>query len=105
FARMYAGIGSRDDRLYKHQTGSYDHFAYLVVDFQQDPPELRDDIVQRAVDDLDMSIRTFVPRLVETFHSRNLWVQDIFEPTKTEEFPEEEVEETLDDSLLVPEED
>ncbi|MCI9890164.1 hypothetical protein JT358_17185 [Micrococcales bacterium 31B] len=84
YSRMYAGIGDRDDRLYKHQTGAYDEFAYAVVDFQSDPIRVRDDIVQRAVNDLDMSIRTFVPRLIETFHSRNLWVTDIFEPTNDE---------------------
>lgn len=79
FARMYAGIGSRDDRLYKHQLGSYDHFAYSVVDFQAAEPQLRDDIVREAVPDLDMSILSFVPRLVDTFNNRNLWIQDIFE--------------------------
>ena len=79
FARMYAGIGSRDDRLYKHQLGSYDHFAYSVVDFQAAEPQLRDDIVRQAVPDLDMSILSFVPRLVDTFNNRNLWIQDIFE--------------------------
>lgn len=102
FARMYAAIGDRDDRLYKNQTGSYDHFAYSVVDFESDPVALRDDIVEQSVGSLDMSIRTFVPRLVETFHSRNLWVQDIFEPTDTEEFPDEDDEgdQGLDDSLL-----
>lgn len=101
-ARMYEGIGYRDDRLYKSLVGSYDHFAYSVVDFQKAPVELRDDIVTDAVPDLDMSIRTFVPRLVETFHVRNLWVEDIFEPTDTADFPAEDAEdrcEELDDSL------
>lgn len=79
FARMYAGIGSRDDRLYKHQLGSYDQFAYSVVDFQADGPQLHDEIVRQAVPDLDMSIFSFVPRLIDTFNNRNLWVQGIFE--------------------------
>jgi hypothetical protein len=79
FARMYAGIGSRDDRLYKHQLGSYDQFAYSVVDFQADEPQLHDEIVRQAVPDLDMSIFSFVPRLIDTFNNRNLWVQGIFE--------------------------
>lgn len=102
FARMYAGIAGRDDRLYKHLTGSYDQFAYCVADFHSAPVRTRDDIVERAVDDIDMSIRTFVPRLVETFHRRNLWLMDIFEPTQTEDFTEEDqVEsEVLDDALL-----
>jgi len=92
FAQMYAGIGDRDDRLYKHQTGSYDHFAYTVANFQTDAVEIRDDIVTKAVPSLDLSIRTFVPRMIETFHARNLWVQDIFEPTGTDGFPEEAAE-------------
>jgi hypothetical protein len=102
FARMYAGIGGRDDRLYKHLTGSYDQFAYCVADFHSDPIKTRDDIVQRSVPDLDMSIRTFVPRLVETFHKRNLWVTDIFEPTRTDEFTEDDQtgDQVLDDSLV-----
>lgn len=79
FARMYAGIATRDDRLYKHQLGSYDHFAYSIVDFQAEEPQLHDEIVRQAVPDLDMSILSFVPRLVNTFNSRNLWVQGIFE--------------------------
>lgn len=37
FARMYAGIAGRDDRLYKHLTGAYDQFAYCVADFHSDP--------------------------------------------------------------------
>lgn len=101
FARMYAGIGSRDDRLYKHQLGAYDHFAYSVVDFQKDQPEVVDALVKKAVPNLDMSISTFVPRLIETFNSRNLWVQDIFEPTESEiVIGDTEEEEMLDDVLL-----
>ena len=102
FARLYEAIGYRDDRLFKHQTGSYDQFAYSVVDFQEQPIALRDDIVKSAVEDLDMSIRTFVPRLIDTFHRRNLWVEDIFHPTFTEDFPEQDVESDakLDDSLV-----
>lgn len=91
YARMYASIGMRDDRLYKQMTGAYDEFAYTVVDFQTNPIAVRDDIVARAVPDLDMSIRTFVPRLVSTFHKRNLWVEDIFEPPGTGDYPAEDV--------------
>lgn len=102
FARMYEGIGYRDDRLYKHQTGSYDQFSYSVVDFHADPIEVKDDIVRSAVPDLDMSISTFVPRLVDTFHSRNLWVENIFEPTLTSDFPisDKKGDEDLDSSLV-----
>lgn len=101
YARMYAGIGSRDDSLYKHQLGSYDHFSYSVVDFQMDPPVLRDDLVEEAVPDLDMSILTFVPRLIETFNNRNLWIENIFEPAELESESESPSDEDgLDDSLF-----
>jgi len=115
YARLYEAIGQRDDRLYKHLTGSYDQFAYSVVDFEylrnHSTPKsvlpiisnvLRDDIVKRAVPSLDMSILTFVPRLVETFHARNLWVQDIFETTDSERFPSDDSsnEEEYEDALL-----
>ncbi len=99
FAKMYAAIGDRDDRLYKHQTGSYDQFAYAVVDFQSDPLIVRDDIVQRAVKNIDLSIRTFVPRLVDTFYNRNLWVQDIFESTHVDDLMSED-DDNLDGSLV-----
>lgn len=101
YARLYAAIGQRDDRLYKHMTGSYDHFAYCVADFHANPIAVRDDIVKRSVTNLDLSIRTFVPRLIGTFHARNLWVQNIFEPTNTEDFPDDEGEdEELDPALV-----
>lgn len=101
YARMYAAIGQRDDRLYKHMSGSYDQFAYCVADFHADEITVRDEIVARAVKNLDLSIKTFVPRLIETFHSRNLWVEDIFEPTGRAEFDEDEVqEEGLDQALV-----
>lgn len=104
YARLYAAIGQRDDRLYKHMTGAYDHFAYCVADFHADPIAVRDEIVASAVPSLDMSIRTFVPRLIGTFHSRNLWVQDIFESTDTEDFPDDEGDDDeLDDALVTQE--
>lgn len=102
FARMYASISGRDDRLYKHQTGSYDQFAYSVVDFQADSVGLRDDIVAKAVTDVDLSISTFVPRLISTFHRRNIWMDDIFQSPNTKDFPAEDVDEEteLDDTLI-----
>ena len=101
YARLYAAIGQRDDRLFKHMTGAYDHFAYCVADFHADPIAVRDEIVTRSVPHLDLSIRTFVPRLIGTFHARNLWVQDIFEPTDTEDFPDDEGgDEGLDPTLV-----
>lgn len=101
YARMYAGIGTRDDRLYKQMTGSYDEFAYAIVDFESDPMKIRDDIVKHAVPNMDMSIGTLVPRLVERFHARNLWVENIFEPTGSNTFPVDDLEDVeMDDALV-----
>lgn len=78
YARMYAAATGRDKRDYKTQRGRFDHFAYMVVDFDQSPPVVRDDIVQAAVPDLDMTIDTFVDRLVSTFKER-LILWDVFD--------------------------
>lgn len=78
WARLYANIGQRDNRLYKSQVGSYDQFAYMVVDFDDSNLQLRDDIVEDAVPDVDMRISTLSDRLVRTFVSRNIWLEDLF---------------------------
>jgi hypothetical protein len=81
YARMYAAIAGRDGTQYKDIRGIYDHFAYMVVDFDESAEDLvRDDLVQRAVpiSERDMRISTFVDRLVATFKKRNLWL-DYFE--------------------------
>lgn len=79
YSRLYASIASRDDRLYKQQTGSYDQFAYVVVDFGSDEPQIRDDLVRRSVPDVDMSVWTFTERMVHTFATRNVWLEDLFQ--------------------------
>lgn len=78
WARLYANIGGRDDRLYKNQVGSYDQFAYMVVDFDDPGLKIRDDIVKEAVPDVDMQISTLTDRLIGTFTSRNIWLEDLF---------------------------
>ena len=78
YARMYAAVTGRDKRDFKTQHGRFDHFAYMVVDFDKDPPEVRDDLVAAAVPDLDMRLDTFVDRLVNTFQER-LIVWDVFD--------------------------
>lgn len=77
YARMYAAITGRDGTQYKDIRGVYDHFAYMVVDFDESADEMvRDDLVQSSVplDEADLQIGTFVDRLVETFKRRNLWL-------------------------------
>lgn len=77
YAKMYRAITGRDDKFYKVLNGIYDQFAYLVVDFDKSPAQLRDDLVQSAVPDTDLSIATFVDRIVETYKRRNIWF-DLF---------------------------
>ena len=79
YSRMYSAIACRDDRLYKNQLGSYDQFAYMVVDFSQDPPALRDEIVESVIPDIDMSLYSFVDRMIDTFKRRNIWLDDLFD--------------------------
>lgn len=77
YARMYSAITGRAGTQYKDIRGVYDQFAYLVVDFDHGPlPSIRDDIVDAAVPQSspDLHIDTFVERLVDTFKSRNLWL-------------------------------
>jgi hypothetical protein len=77
YARMYESISGRDGRNFREIKGVYDQFAYMVVDFDSSPVELRDDVIATALKELDLSITTFVDRLVETFKDRNLWI-DVF---------------------------
>ena len=77
YAKMYRAITGRDDKLYRNLTGIYDQFAYAVVDFTKSPALLRDDIVRSATPDTDLSIVTFVDRVVDTYKRRNIWF-DLF---------------------------
>lgn len=76
YAKMYRAITGRDDKFYRVLNGIYDQFAYMVVDFDSDPATLRDDLVRGAVE-TDLSITTFVDRIVETYKRRNIWF-DLF---------------------------
>lgn len=77
FAKMYAAITGRSGQDYKNVRGVYDQFAYLVVDFDKEPPEIRDDLVEASVPLCDLHIATFVDRMLDTFKSRLLFV-DVF---------------------------
>ncbi len=77
YAKMYAAVTGRAGPNYKNQRGVFGEFAYLVVDFEQSPPHLRDDIIRSAVPNLDLSINTFVERIVTTFNARMLF-WDVF---------------------------
>ena len=73
YARLYAAVTGRSGPDYKNLRGIFDQFAYMIVDFKNDPPSLHDAIVQDAVENMDLSINTFVERVINTFNSRNLF--------------------------------
>ena len=73
YTQFYAAITARSGPDYKNLRGIFDQFAYMVVDFERKPPKLRDDIVRDAMPDYDMSINTFIDRIVATFNSRMLF--------------------------------
>jgi hypothetical protein len=79
YSRMYEAITGRTGQDYKSIRGIYDEFAYMVVDFDKDPPELRDDIVRSGVPNSDLRIDTFVDRITAKFNARHLFV-DYFTP-------------------------
>jgi hypothetical protein len=75
YAQMYAAVTGREGAAYKSLRGIFDEFAYMVVDFEQNPPQLDDAIVRRAVPHPDMSINTFIDRLIARFNARTLFWQ------------------------------
>lgn len=77
YAKMYAAVTGRSGPAYKNFRGIFDEFAYMVVDFEESPPKMRDDIVLAAVPNLDMSINSFISRVIDTFNSRMLF-WDVF---------------------------
>lgn len=77
FAKMYAAITGRSGQDYKNVRGVYDQFAYLVVDFDQVPPQIRDDIIESSVPTCDLHISSFVDRMINTFKDRLLFM-DVF---------------------------
>lgn len=78
YARMYAAVTGREGAAYKSLRGIFDEFAYMVVDFEQDPPMLHDRLVKEAAPSIDLSVNTFIDRLIATFNARTLF-WDVFE--------------------------
>lgn len=77
YARFYADVSGRSGPTWKTIRGVFDQFAYMVVDFEQNPPKLCDDIARKSTETTDMCIATFVDRIVNTFNSRLLF-WDVF---------------------------
>ncbi len=76
YARMYDAITGRIGQAYRDIRGVFDQFAYVVVDFKQSPPVLRDDFVTGG--EHDLTIGTFIERTVHTFNQRHIFL-DLFQ--------------------------
>lgn len=74
YARLFANITGRGNTSYKQERGRYDHFAFALVDFDQDPPALREDLVRAAQQDVELGLLNFTDRVIETFQFRNPWL-------------------------------
>ena len=75
YARMYDAITGRSGQLYRDIRGIFDEFAYMVVDFDTSPPKLREELL--GTPEHDLSIETFVERIIRTFKQRHIFV-DVF---------------------------
>lgn len=74
YARLFSNIAERGVTTYKNERGKYDHFAFALVDFAQDPPALLEDRVAEASLDADLRVSNFTSRLIATFERRNPWL-------------------------------
>jgi len=70
FARLFGTITGRSGVDYDRTRGVYDHFAYMVVDFNATPPTVDDALVAGAVPGIDLKVSTFVQRMVDTYKFR-----------------------------------
>jgi hypothetical protein len=75
YARIFGNISGRAGASYKAERGRYDHFAFALVDFNCDPPELREDLVAQAVSNIDLRLTNLVDRCIEGFAERNPWLE------------------------------
>lgn len=74
YAKLYNKITARRGPKYTDIRGVFDHFAYIIVDFEKDPPSVRDDIIDELGLEHDLSIKTFVDRIVKTINDRDLFI-------------------------------
>jgi hypothetical protein len=75
YARIFGNISGRAGASYKAERGRYDHFSFALVDFNRDPPELREDLVAQAAGNIDLRLTNLVDRCIEGFAERNPWLE------------------------------
>ena len=76
YSQFYDAITGREGQAYKDIRGVFDEFAYMIVDFEPEPPVLRDDLLQPLLGH-DLRISTFVERMISKFKRRHLFL-DVF---------------------------
>jgi len=76
YSQLYDAITGREGQAYRDIRGVFDQFAYMIVDFNANPPVIRNKLFSRAIRH-DLRISTFISRMVNTFKSRHLFL-DIF---------------------------
>ena len=76
YARMYDAIAGRTGQSYRDIRGIFDQFAYMIVDFNSTPPRLCDHLFAKDIQH-DLSITTFVNRMIGTFNQRHVFL-DVF---------------------------
>jgi hypothetical protein len=74
YSKIFGSMSARAEASYKHERGRYDHFAFAVVDFETNPPTLREDLVTKGNPKVDLSLSNLSDRLIETFNQRNPWL-------------------------------
>jgi len=75
YSKIFGSMSGRSEASYKHERGRYDHFAFACVDFETDPPVLKDDLVAKGNPKIDLSLNNLTFRLIETFKQRNPWLE------------------------------
>ena len=74
YAPMYEAITERHPAFYKTQRGVFDVFAYLVVDFEKNPPVLHDELLDEAGLVKNLKLAAFVDGIVSCFKKRELFI-------------------------------
>jgi hypothetical protein len=74
YSKIFGSMSARSEASYKHERGRYDHFAFACVDFETDPPSLREDLVAEGNPKVDLALSNLSERLIETFKQRNPWL-------------------------------
>ena len=74
YSKIFGSMSARSEASYKHERGRYDHFAFACVDFETEPPTLREDLVAEGNPKVDLALSNLSDRLIETFKQRNPWL-------------------------------